>query len=169
MLLTDLKGEGCINNLTGLLREYFNYDIPIGSLSLPQVNKLLESTNKKISEFKNSELYHTSENNSSYMGLLTTKKLLEAWLNEANIPQEDIIILNGKKYYLADVGGADKWYRIVKNGTKLGTKSVTNGDLITALNNAREEKEKRIDLLYKLLDDVLEIRKFGYFLMNKIS
>jgi len=142
MLLTDFKNNVTINDLNSLLQEYFNYDIPLEKLNISIAINLLESSRKKINEVKNSELFHTSENSPSYLGLLTTEKLLEAWIDASQIHTEDIIKLRGKSYYFSGGDGGD-WYRVNKTSDgKIVSKIVTSGDIISDLNNAKEDKDE---------------------------
>ena len=138
MLFNDLKNEMNTRNLSSLLKEYFNYSLDTDKLTIPIANKLLESANKKILEFKNSDLFHTSENNKSYLGLLTSKQLLESFLMEVYIPKEDIITYNKRNYYTNIAGD---WYRLIKGKDgKNNTKKITDKNTILKLNDLSYEK-----------------------------
>jgi hypothetical protein len=72
-------------DLESLLKEYFSLSISISDLSKAKITHLLESTNSKISNIRNSDAFHSSQKDPYYMGLLVMEKLLR----EADEETED--------------------------------------------------------------------------------
>ncbi len=72
--------------LNELLKEHFEFHLPIHKMSKSQVIKLRESANKKINKFRNSTDFHTSEKSPVYMSLLMLESMLGTWLLEIKEP-----------------------------------------------------------------------------------
>lgn len=71
MILNELQKPV---NLESLLAEYF--DFSVSNLTPNKISHLLETTRQKLDVIRNSNRFHTSERDKTYMGLLTLENLL---------------------------------------------------------------------------------------------
>jgi hypothetical protein len=142
MLITEFKSLSC-KNLSKLLKEQFNYSVPIQRMTIADTYCLLKATQKILTEIKKNDILHQREKSASYNELLLTKQLLEKWFNdhkilcEKDISSDDIIEMGGNKYFKIK----NIWYEInIINGQEI-TRPIQNKKIISQLNTIDNQRK----------------------------
>lgn len=84
MQLDQFYSKPNSNGISKLLKEHFNLDIPTQKLTVEKATLLRESVQKKISIFRNSVNFHTSEKNPAYLSLIMLENILAETYRDAS-------------------------------------------------------------------------------------
>src|ERR1017187_255573 len=82
MFLEEFEHPVTTVTIHNLLREHFDYELPVGNLTVEKAQTVLEEICIRIDKFRKSDGYYIGERNARYLSMLATAKFLTEFLKD---------------------------------------------------------------------------------------